>query len=133
MKFVSVRDLRLKPGKVWKMAKEERDVVLTVNGRPVAILTGVDEDSFEAEVEAIRRARALQALESLQHALAPERDPSDHRGQNRSRDPRCQEIRGETGLRVVVDTNVVISAFLKPGGKPSRVLRSSSKGIWRSS
>jgi prevent-host-death family protein len=66
MKFISVRDLRLKPAKVWKMAKEEKDIVLTVNGRPVAILTGVDEDSFEAEVEAIRRARALQALESLQ-------------------------------------------------------------------
>ena len=66
MKFVSVRDLRLKPGKVWKMAKEEKDLVLTVNGRPVAILTGVDEDSFEAELEAIRRARALQALHSLQ-------------------------------------------------------------------
>ncbi len=66
MKFVSVRDLRLKPGKVWKMAKEEKDVVLTVNGRPVAILTGVDEDSFEAEIEGIRRARTLQALDSLQ-------------------------------------------------------------------
>jgi len=66
MKFVSVRELRLKPAKVWKMAKEERDVVLTVNGRPVAILTGVDENSFETEVEAIRRARALQALDSLQ-------------------------------------------------------------------
>ena len=66
MKFVSVRDLRLKPGKVWKMAKEERDIVLTVNGRPVAILTGVDENTFEAEVEAIRKARALQALDSLQ-------------------------------------------------------------------
>jgi prevent-host-death family protein len=66
MKFVSVRDLRLQPGKVWKMAKEEKDVVLTVNGRPVAILTGVDEDSFEAEIEVIRRARALQALDSLQ-------------------------------------------------------------------
>jgi putative PIN family toxin of toxin-antitoxin system len=26
-------------------------------------------------------------------------------------------------LRVVVDTNVVISSFLKPGGKPSRILR----------
>jgi antitoxin (DNA-binding transcriptional repressor) of toxin-antitoxin stability system len=48
------------------MAREERDVVLTVNGRPVAILTGVDEDSFEAEIGAIRRARALQALESVQ-------------------------------------------------------------------
>jgi prevent-host-death family protein len=66
MKFVSVRDLRLKPGKVWKMAKEEKDVILTVNGRPVAILTGADEDSFEAELEVIRRARALQALDSLQ-------------------------------------------------------------------
>jgi prevent-host-death family protein len=65
MKFVSVRDLRLKPGKVWKMAKEEKDVVLTVNGRPVAILTGVDEDTFEAEIEAIRVARTLQALDSL--------------------------------------------------------------------
>ena len=66
MKFISVRDLRLKPGKVWQMAKEEKDLVLTVNGRPVAILTGVDEDSFETELEAIRRARALQALHSLQ-------------------------------------------------------------------
>jgi antitoxin (DNA-binding transcriptional repressor) of toxin-antitoxin stability system len=73
MKFVSVRDIRLTPGKVWKMAKEERDVVLTVNGRPVAILTGVDEDSFETEVEAIRRARALQALDSLQVASLKKR------------------------------------------------------------
>lgn len=73
MKFVSVRDLRLTPGKVWKMAKEERDLVLTVNGRPVAILTGVDEDSFETEVEAIRRARALQAFDSLQVASLKKR------------------------------------------------------------
>jgi len=73
MKFVSVRDLRLTPGKVWKMAKEERDLVLTVNGRPVAILTGVDENSFETEVEAIRRARVLQALDSLQVASLKKR------------------------------------------------------------
>jgi antitoxin (DNA-binding transcriptional repressor) of toxin-antitoxin stability system len=73
MKFVSVRDLRLTPGKVWKMAKEERDLVLTVNGRPVAILTGVDENSFETEVEAIRRARALLALDSLQVASLKKR------------------------------------------------------------
>jgi antitoxin (DNA-binding transcriptional repressor) of toxin-antitoxin stability system len=58
---------------VWKMAKEERDLVLTVNGRPVAILTGVDENSFETEVEAIRRARALQALDSLQVASLKKR------------------------------------------------------------
>ena len=38
MKFVSVRDLRLKPGHIWEMAKQEKDVIITANGRPVAIL-----------------------------------------------------------------------------------------------
>jgi len=66
MKFVSTRDLRIKPGDVWKMTKQEKDVVLTSNGRPVAILTGVNEETFEAELEVIRRARALLALESIQ-------------------------------------------------------------------
>jgi prevent-host-death family protein len=66
MKFVSVRDLRLKPAKIWKLAKEEKDLIITANGRPVAILTGTDENSFEEELNVIRRARALLALESVQ-------------------------------------------------------------------
>lgn len=66
MKFVSVRDLRLKPKKIWKLAKEEKDLVITANGRPVAILTGTDEESFEEQLNAIRRARTLLALESVQ-------------------------------------------------------------------
>jgi prevent-host-death family protein len=65
MKFVSVRELRLKPGDVWKIARREKDVVLTANGRPVAILTGVDEETFEEELEVIQRARALKALDTI--------------------------------------------------------------------
>lgn len=65
MKFVSVRDLRLKPGDVWKLAKREKDLVITANGRPMAILTGVDEDTFEEELDVIQRARALKALDSI--------------------------------------------------------------------
>ena len=65
MKFVSVRELRLKPGEVWKIARREKDVVLTANGRPVAILTGVDEETFEEELEVIQRARALKALDTI--------------------------------------------------------------------
>jgi prevent-host-death family protein len=65
VKFISVRDLRLKPGDVWKIAIKEKDVVLTSNGRPIAILTGVDEDTFEEELEVIQRARALKALEAI--------------------------------------------------------------------
>lgn len=66
MKFVSVRDLRLKPGEVWKAAKQEKDVVVTANGRPIAIITGVDEDNFEEELDTIQRARAIKALETIQ-------------------------------------------------------------------
>jgi len=68
MKFVSVRDLRLKPGQVWELAKQEKDVIITSNGRPVAILTGVDEDTVGDELEAIQRARALKALDSIHKA-----------------------------------------------------------------
>ncbi|HXV60426.1 MAG TPA: type II toxin-antitoxin system prevent-host-death family antitoxin [Vicinamibacteria bacterium] len=66
MKFVSVRELRLRPGEVWKLAKRERDIVITANGRPIAILTGVDEGTFEDELDAIERARALRALDKIQ-------------------------------------------------------------------
>jgi antitoxin (DNA-binding transcriptional repressor) of toxin-antitoxin stability system len=65
MKFVSVRELRLKPGAVWKAAKVEKDLVITANGRPIAILTGVNEDTFEQELATIQRARALTALDRL--------------------------------------------------------------------
>jgi len=65
MKFISVRELRLKPGDVWKIAKREKDVILTANGRPVAIITGVDEETFEEELEIIQRARALKALDTI--------------------------------------------------------------------
>jgi len=65
MKFVSVRDLRLKPGDVWKATKSEKDLVVTANGRPIAILTGVTEETFEEELAVIQKARALKALDWL--------------------------------------------------------------------
>jgi len=65
MKFVTVRDLRLTPGKVWELAKQERRIVLTANGRPMAILTGVDENSLEEDLDAIERAQALVALDRI--------------------------------------------------------------------
>jgi len=65
MKFVTVRDLRLTPGKVWELTKIEKDLVITANGRPIAILTGVDENTFEEELDVIVRARALKALDNI--------------------------------------------------------------------
>ena len=66
MKFVTVRDLRSRPTKVWKDLKTEKDLVLTSNGKPMAIITNVREDSLESTLAALRRDRAVQAVRGIQ-------------------------------------------------------------------
>jgi antitoxin (DNA-binding transcriptional repressor) of toxin-antitoxin stability system len=66
MKFISVRDLRGKSAEVWKDLPAEREVVVTNNGRPIAILSAVSESNLEESLSAIRQARAAEAIMSLQ-------------------------------------------------------------------
>jgi len=66
MKFISVRDLRGKSAEVWKELPTEREVVVTSNGRPIAILSAVTELNLEESISAIRQARAAEAVMSLQ-------------------------------------------------------------------
>ena len=66
MRFISVRDLRSKSAEVWKDLPVEREVVVTSNGRPIAILSAVNESNLEESLSAIRQARAAEAVMSLQ-------------------------------------------------------------------
>jgi antitoxin (DNA-binding transcriptional repressor) of toxin-antitoxin stability system len=66
MKFISVRDLRGKSAEVWKNLPAERELVVTSNGRPIAILSAVNESNLEESLSAIRQARAAEAVMSLQ-------------------------------------------------------------------
>lgn len=66
MVFVSVRDLRSKSSEIWKKVQKEKDIVVTSNGRPVAILSGVTEENLEESLTAIRASRAIQAVEAMQ-------------------------------------------------------------------
>ncbi len=68
MRFVSVRDLRGKSGDIWRDLPEEREMVITNNGRPVAILAAVNESNLEESLAAFRRARAVQSVAALQRA-----------------------------------------------------------------
>jgi antitoxin (DNA-binding transcriptional repressor) of toxin-antitoxin stability system len=65
MRFISVRDLSTKPKEVWSKIKGE-EVVVTSNGKPIALLSGVTEETLEKTVRAFRRSRALIALEEMQ-------------------------------------------------------------------
>ena len=66
MRFVSVRDLRGKSAQVWGQLKDEKELVITSNGKPIAILSAVQEDRLEETLAAIRRARAMAALDAIQ-------------------------------------------------------------------
>ena len=66
MRFLTVRDLRTKSAEVWRSLSQEKEMVVTSNGRPVAILSSVAEGNVEMSLQAIRQARAVQAVASLQ-------------------------------------------------------------------
>jgi antitoxin (DNA-binding transcriptional repressor) of toxin-antitoxin stability system len=66
MKFLSVRDLRGKSAQIWKELLDEREMVVTSNGRPIAILAAITEENLEESLSAFRRVRAVEAVVSLQ-------------------------------------------------------------------
>lgn len=66
MRFITVRDLRLKTGEIWRQLQKEGELVVTSNGKPVAVLSGVEEESLEDYLKALRRARATLAVNRIQ-------------------------------------------------------------------
>ena len=66
MRFISVRELRGKSALIWQELTEEKDMVVTSNGKPIAILSNTSEDTLEESLAAIRRARALAAVTAMQ-------------------------------------------------------------------
>ena len=73
MKFVSSRDLRIHPGAVWKRLREEKDLVITSNGKPVGVLTFADEDSLEDVLTTLRQGRALSATARIRQSATSKR------------------------------------------------------------
>ena len=65
MRFVSVRELNTKSKKIWAQIQED-EMVITSNGKPVALLSGVTEKNLEKTLLSIRRTRALMALDEMQ-------------------------------------------------------------------
>ncbi len=70
MKFLSVRNLRGKSAQIWKELSTEREMVVTRNGRPIAILAAITESNLEESLSAFRQARAIEAVVSLQRSSA---------------------------------------------------------------
>ena len=67
MKFLSVRDLKTKSSQVWKELVGQKEMIVTSNGRPIALLSSVNENNLEQVLTAFRRARATNAVASIQY------------------------------------------------------------------
>ena len=68
MQFVSVRELRNRSAAIWKTLAEEQDLVVTSNGKPIALLSATSDELLEESLSAVRRARAQSAVAAMQQA-----------------------------------------------------------------
>jgi prevent-host-death family protein len=66
MQFVTVRELRSRSADVWRRLAKEGDLVITSNGKPLALLSAVSPHDLEESLAALRRARAVTAVEAIQ-------------------------------------------------------------------
>ena len=69
MEFIAVSDFRIRPGKVWKKLKKFKRMIVTSNGKPIAMLTDMDGKDIEEELKVDSRAKGILALSKIrQHA-----------------------------------------------------------------
>ena len=92
MKFITVRDIRTSPAQIWKQLPEEQEMVITNNGRPIALLTPISDQSLELTLSAVRRARATAAVQNMQKTA---RDTGADRMTDNEIDEEIRAARGE--------------------------------------
>ena len=66
MDFISVRQLRTESAAVWDTLAEAKDLVVTSNGKPIALLSATSATTLEASLAALRQARAQLAVAAMQ-------------------------------------------------------------------
>jgi len=66
MKFISVRDFRTSSSDIWKNLPFEREMIITNNGKPIALMTPLTDKTLEETVSAVRRANAINAVKKMQ-------------------------------------------------------------------
>lgn len=70
MAFVSIRDMRTRPGEVWQQLQDEGDLIVTSSGRPFALMIATEGENIEDLLLALRRARAQLAVSRLRKQAA---------------------------------------------------------------
>lgn len=65
MEFVSVRELKINTSEVWDKLEQEKELILTLNGKPIALMAGISSSNLEVVLGAVRRARGEWAIRQM--------------------------------------------------------------------
>ena len=65
MRFLSIREFRASTAQIKGILPSE-NIVLTSNGKPVALIVGVNESNFESTLEDLRIAKARRTIREIQ-------------------------------------------------------------------
>lgn len=71
MNYIGVSDLK-KSKNVWELLAREKELVLTRDGRPSALIVEITPEGLEASVAAIRRALFSDAVSSVRRRVVAE-------------------------------------------------------------
>jgi antitoxin (DNA-binding transcriptional repressor) of toxin-antitoxin stability system len=66
MKFITVRDFRTSPAQIWKQLPSEQEFIITNNGKPIALLTPLTDETLEETIKTLRKAKALNSIQKMQ-------------------------------------------------------------------
>lgn len=65
MMFITARELRNQMKSIWGKLKKQNELVITLNGHPIGLLTALDNQNFEETLEIWKQAKALQVLKKI--------------------------------------------------------------------
>ena len=82
MAFYSVRDLRTESKNMWNDLSNGKEVVLTNNGKPSALVIDIPEGYFDETVRAVRQAKAMIAFNYMRSQAAKKGFLSDDEIEN---------------------------------------------------
>jgi antitoxin (DNA-binding transcriptional repressor) of toxin-antitoxin stability system len=66
MRFITVKDFRTSSSAIWEKLPIEREMIITNNGKPIALLTPLTDKTLEDTISAVRRASAINAVKKMQ-------------------------------------------------------------------
>ncbi len=70
MDFATVRDFRTSTKNVWSRLSEKGEMVITNNGKPIALMLNLADGEFNDIVRAVRQAKAMLSINRMRTIAA---------------------------------------------------------------